>query len=319
MDLAARALLSSDDSDSESDIEWEEVDCLLCGGGRWSPLVEAPDPGAAPGRWFMVVQCLDCGLCFTNPRPSAATIGRFYPRDYPPHQFRGHIKAPRWWQRLPLVRRCQDPRHLLPVFGGGQLLDFGCGGDAFLQRMRRQGWNVVGLDAAPEVRDRLEEELGIPALVGSLPHPQLADEAFDLITMWQALEHVHQPMEVLRGAYRHLAPGGRLLAAVPNIDSLPFRWFGAAWSGLDLPRHLTHFAPETLRLMLHRAGFRSIQMRMVRRSGWLQDSARLAARLHPKPPRHLRWLRHKTAASLVSWHSYLTRQADCIVATANKQ
>src|SRR5262249_8349053 len=74
-------------------------------------------------------------------------------------------------------------------------------------------------------------------------------------------------------ARRLLAPGGKVIVAVPNIDSLQFRWFGAAWYGLDLPRHLTHFTPDTLKAMLQRAGFGVRRMRMVRHSDWLRSSA----------------------------------------------
>ena len=63
-------------------VEWEEPDCLLCGGRNWLPLVEAADEmrGGA-GLWFVVVQCQECGLCFTNPRPSPPTMRQFYPSD----------------------------------------------------------------------------------------------------------------------------------------------------------------------------------------------------------------------------------------------
>src|SRR5438552_578873 len=94
--------------------------------------------------------------------------------------------------------------------------------------------------------------------------------------LWHSLERVHFPLAVLREVRRLLVPGGQLFRAVPNIDSLPFRWFGSAWYGLDLPRHLTHFAPWTLHLMLERAGFRVGQIQMVRHSQWLRSSARLA-------------------------------------------
>ena len=58
------------------EIEWEECPCLLCGSSKWTPLVEGTDrSGAATGKWFLVVQCQDCGLCFTNPRPSRAFDG----------------------------------------------------------------------------------------------------------------------------------------------------------------------------------------------------------------------------------------------------
>lgn len=318
MDLSSRAVLDGDEP--LGDIDWEEIDCLLCGSGNWSPLVEAPDMGlAANGRWFMVVQCRDCGLCFTNPRPSPVTIGQFYQSDYPPHQPRAKEDAPRWWQRLPGLGRWHDPRRRLPRFGQGRLLDFGCGNGSFLVRMRRQGWNVCGLDSDLEVIDRLRREHGIPGVVGSLPHPELPDEAFDAVTMWQSLEHVHQPLETLRAAHRLLTPDGKLIVATPNIDSLAFRWFGPAWSGLDLPRHLLHFSPWTIRLCLYRSGFRSIRVRMVRRSGWLRDSARIAARLQARLPLGLRCLHGRAAATLVSWYGQLTKQADCLIAEAIKR
>lgn len=228
MDFTARQGLLLDDPESAG-IAWQEVDCLLCGSSNWSPLVEAPDAALlAQGRWFMVVQCRDCGLCFTNPRPSEGTIDQFYQSDYPPHQARPNKERLRWWQRLPGLRSWQGPRRRLPPHGAGRLLDFGCGNGSFLVRMRHQGWNVVGLDASPDMVRRLQNELGIPGVVGSLPHPELPDEAFDLITMWQSLEHVHRPLETLRGAHRLLANGGQLLVATPNIDSLAFRWCGPA-------------------------------------------------------------------------------------------
>src|SRR5207248_758081 len=160
-------------------------------------------------------------------------------------------------------------------------------------------------DSSPAAVSRIREELGLNALVGSLPHHELRQESFDVITMWHALEHVHDPLDVLRQARRLLAPGGKLVVAVPNIDSLPFRWFGHAWYGLDLPRHLTHFSAWTLKLMLQRAGFGVGPVRMVRHSDWLRSSARLAERC-PRLPHWHRWLRTKPASRVASWYSYVT-------------
>jgi SAM-dependent methyltransferase len=135
--------------------------------------------------------------------------------------------------------------------------------------------------------------------------------------MWHALEHVHEPLAVLREAHRLLAPGGRLVTALPNIDSLPFRWFGPAWFGLELPRHLTHFTPETLRRMLEAAGFRVVDLRPVRHSDWLRSSAVLAGRFG----RRSLWQRaltRKLGAKLAVWGCHLLRQSDCMTAVAEK-
>jgi len=298
-------------------IEWEEPVCLLCSSRQWSGLVEAPDPTVGgKGLWFGVVQCQECGLCFTNPRPSRNSIGQFYPTEgYAPHQLpRPKERRPRWLERF---RPSPQRQHALVWCGQRRLLDFGCGGGSFLQRMGGLGWQVTGVDMSATTVCRVRAELGLRVLVGSLPHPELEPESFDVITMWQSLEHVHQPREVLQEAFRLLTPGGKLLVAVPNIDSLAYRWFGPDWFGLDLPRHLTHFTPLTLSLMLERTGFRLGSLRMVRHTKWLRSSAAGAVRRHRGPYWH-RWLTSKVAAQLATLYSHLTRQTDCILAIAYK-
>jgi SAM-dependent methyltransferase len=296
-------------------VEWEEVNCLLCNSSHWSLLVTAPDRNpAGQGLWFPVVQCQQCGLCFTNPRPSPRSIGPFYAGEYQPHRPSRRHHRRRWWRRL-FPRGSHAARPVLPWHGQGRLLDFGCGSGTFIHRMRRLGWQVTGVDASASAVQRVRSELGLHALAGSLPHAGLRHDSFDVITMWQSLEHVHQPLTVLREARRLLAPGGKLIVSVPNIDSLPFRWFGQAWYGLDLPRHLTHFTPPTLRLMLEHAGFRINSLQLVRHSDWLRASAKLTGR-QGRATDWQGWLRTRFGSNAASWYCYLTRQADCIQVTA---
>src|SRR5262249_9220869 len=148
---------------------------------------------------FVVVQCQQCGLCFTNPRPTAASIGRFYPSGYRPHRTPRARQSRRWRQALQqLFGWSENERRVLPLQGNGRLLDFGCGGGSYLARMPAQGWQVTGLDASALAVDRVREVLRLPAVEGTLPYPQFETASFDVITMWQVLEHVHQPLEVLR-------------------------------------------------------------------------------------------------------------------------
>jgi 2-polyprenyl-3-methyl-5-hydroxy-6-metoxy-1,4-benzoquinol methylase len=302
--------------DSPVNVEWEETACLLCRGRNWFTLVEAPDraPGCR-GLWFAVVQCNDCGLCFTNPRPDVESLAQFYPPSYAPHQLRDQAESKPRFSLSSLFHRGTELA--TPDSGGRRLLDFGCGAGSFLARMHGQGWEVTGIDASPLAVETVRSRLGLRALAGSLPHPDLKDERFDLITMRQSLEHVGDPQEVLNQAYGLLKPRGRMIVSVPNIDSLPFRWFGHAWFGLDLPRHLTHFAPWTLQFMLERAGFRVGPIRTVRRGKWFQSSARLASRIAPGNHFH-RFLAVRPAASLLAWYSYLTNQCDCMTVVAER-
>jgi 2-polyprenyl-3-methyl-5-hydroxy-6-metoxy-1,4-benzoquinol methylase len=177
---------------------------------------------------------------------------------------------------------------------------------------------VVGIDASHAVVERIRTQMGLRALAGSLPQPELVPASFDVITMWQALEHVHRPLDVLREAKRLLTPGGKLVIAVPNIDSGPFRWFGPDWFGLDLPRHLTHFSAATLRRMVEQAGFRVDRVRMVSHASWLQASARRAIG-NGRENYLARRLRSRSVCRLAVWYCVLTGSSDAVMLTAIAQ
>jgi SAM-dependent methyltransferase len=299
-----------------------EIDCPMCGGGRRAPLIEAPDPNGPDGPWFAVVCCQDCGLCYTSPRPGESDMARFYRADYGPHQAAAvgpaDLRPPGLWSGLAgRLRRGTPDRRWLAPRGQMRLLDVGCGSGFFLARMHAQGWRVTGLDASEAAVRRVRDELRLPALVGTLPHPGLTPGAFDVITLWQSLEHVYRPLDALRTARELLAPGGRLIVSVPNIAGAPFRWFGPAWTGLELPRHLTHFSPATLQEMLRRAGFEAGPVTMVRHVSWLRRSAREARRRRIGP-----WwigpLRIHPISRAVAWWLALRGESDCIMVTAEE-
>ncbi len=295
--------------------EWEEIACPLCLSWNWQPILEGPDwLGGEKGLWFAVVRCDRCGLCFTNPRPDPLGISQFYPPGYQPYdplyrqKKRRFSSCPKW-----LLRSSQQ------TFIGdrGKLLDFGCGSGLFLQRMKQLGWEVTGLDISDRAVAHLREDKDVNVLLGSLPNHELPLEYFHVITMWQSLEHVHNPREVLQAANELLTSKGKIVIAVPNIDSLPFRWFGPAWCGLDLPRHLTHFTPFTLQQMLEETGFQVDSIQQLRHSSWLRKSSKLASRIHRIPS--YPWLQRSLFSRLVCYFSCLTNQADCMVVTAHKR
>ncbi|HVL16105.1 MAG TPA: class I SAM-dependent methyltransferase [Gemmata sp.] len=302
--------------------DWEDADCPLCGRDDAGLFCEAPDPTPAdgPGLRFAVVRCNHCGTAYTNPRPTRETISHFYPHDYEPHRRAATAAAPRpasaFWSRV-FGRPCPERRGRFPSDGAKRLLDFGCGGGGFLARMAALGWRVTGLDVAEDVVEAVRREHGFDAVAGTLPHPDLPPASFDVVTMWQSLEHVHDPLTTLRAALRLLAPGGWLVVAVPNFEGFSAGQFGEHWIGLDLPRHLTHFTAGTLREMLRAAGFRVRSVRGVAHADWLRSSARRAAAAGSGGTA-ARLLSRKPVAKLTAWASYALGKADALVAVAQR-
>ncbi len=139
---------------------------------------------------------------------------------------------------------------------GGQLLDVGCGAGHFLDEMRgARGWQVRGVEpsagAAQAAQDR-----GLDVYPGDLAAAGFPDGAFDAVTLWDVVEHLHDPQAVLSEVRRILRPGGALVLRTPSVDSLDARVFGSYWAGLDSPRHIAVFSCRTLARLLAAAGFR---------------------------------------------------------------
>ena len=281
---------------------------------------DASPPPGVPAQTFAVARCVECGLSFTNPRPSPEAIGDFYPDDYRPHRrprkLREAGRSASAWGRW-TGRRHPERDGDLPWVGRGRLLDFGCGGGSYLKRMADRGWSVTGLDSAVGAVRSVQSELGLHTLAGTLPHPELPPGSFDVVTLWQSIEHVHEPLTILREAFKLLTPGGKLVIACPNADSWPARAFGRDWFALDVPRHLTHFTPTTLTTMLTAAGFRVEALRQVRHSDWLRSSARLASRT-PGAKLWKRALTIKPLAKAAAWATYLLGASDCMLAVAGR-
>jgi 2-polyprenyl-3-methyl-5-hydroxy-6-metoxy-1,4-benzoquinol methylase len=328
-------------------VELETVDCLLCGGSEQETVIVAADALTRIGGNFRVVRCRDCRLAFTNPRPTARSLGQFYPADYAPHWKREADGQPRGRLRRSLefallrrhydyppqpaggltaitsafarvvIRRTRAREHWIPFRAPGRLLDFGCGSGEFMKQMRDYGWNVEGLDLSPGIVEALRERGIFRTHLGTLPHPDIPAAAFDAITMWHSLEHVPDPRDVLRAATDALRAGGVLAVSVPNFASWSFRQFQDHWTGLGLPRHLTHFTPQTLCHMVESTGLRVLSIAQVGRDGFIRKSANRAVQAHWGPTR-FRILRWKGLASLVARWTELTFQADTVRLIAEK-
>ena len=165
----------------------------------------------------------------------------------------GELQRSRSWkgekEKVDLVQRFVDK---------GRILDVGCADGKFLWALDPEKWDRTGVEFAEKTVRLVNDKIPDLTLIeGDLFSDKLPEDSFDVITFWHVLEHLPQPRAVLERTYKLLRPGGWLFISLPNFDSLQARLFQSHWYAFDdVPRHLYHFAPRPLALLLKENGLK---------------------------------------------------------------
>lgn len=242
-------------------VRLEAADCPLCAPSPTTPVLTGRDLlHDLPGD-FTIVACKTCGLMRTDPRPTPETIGFYYPADYGPYLgtiVSGSAAAPSGLKAamVSMGKRLFNSRAAeIPVSSPGRLLEFGCASGSYLHAMAGQGWQVEGIEFSPEAAETART-LGYPVETGAVETIDKAPGQYDLIVGWMVLEHLHEPLAVLRKLRLWVKPDGKLAVSVPNAGSAQLRLFGKHWHDLHLPNHLYHYDPASIRKLMAAAGWR---------------------------------------------------------------
>lgn len=234
-------------------------DCPLCDGSRSTLLHRVTLRSEDIARTFELRKCQDCELVFVDPRLSDSELVKLYDEDfYFSTQWPYQTLASWVIDFIQTSRRHRIEQHVR----SGRLLDIGSGDGRFVHHMAANGWDATGIDFSPAARDFASQfSSRARFLVGSLEDYDFRPGRLDLITLWQVLEHIGEPRPLLHRCHDLLDRGGVLVVSVPNIEGFSSQLTGERWWGLDVPRHLVHYSPGTLRRALDQAGFRDIRIR----------------------------------------------------------
>ena len=220
---------------------------------------------ATTARIFQVVECRGCRLIRLNPQPHPSELNQFYPANYwftPEAGATAQLEQ--LYRRFVMLDKLQFvERAVHESKQEGIVLDVGCGGGLFLQLLRERGHvkagPSMGLDFSIDAAGAAWRHAGVPAVCGSLTSAPLAPGSCSAIMMFHVLEHLYDPASYLEAAHRLLAPGGRLVAQVPNAACWQFILFGERWNGIDVPRHLIDFRAADLDQLLDVCGFEVVR------------------------------------------------------------
>ena len=238
----------------------------------------------APGEWSLrTCNNPNCGSLWLDPMPLEQEIAKAY-RNYYTHQAAGTLRhrfvqfikrgylAHRYGYQQKEVHALQKTLGLLAYLAAfrrgaldnlvkyltelphGHLLEVGCGDGQILEFMQNLGWTVEGVDFDSLAVESARRK-GLRVRLGKLQTQQYAENTFDAIVMSHVIEHVHQPDSLLRECHRVLKPGGKLVVLTPNARSWGHRKFRRCWRGLEPPRHLQVFTPQSLHRLTQQAGF----------------------------------------------------------------
>lgn len=241
----------------------KHVVCNCCGADDTEYALTGRDLlHSVPGE-FKLVRCKHCGLLYMNPQLTPGELEAYYPDDYEPHV--GSQKQGLGWLRRLDYNYGIEKRHraIRRHVETGSMLDVGCGTGAFLDGMREHGWEVEGIEPGVRASSYASEEFGLKVQNTTLEVAKLKPASLDLVTMWNVLEHLSDPLQGLRRIREALRPGGLLVVAIPNLDSYDQALFGKYWAGYDLPRHLFTFPVATMERMAQAAGFEVLDRRCI--------------------------------------------------------
>ncbi len=226
--------------------------CPICNSSEFTNVLVAKDYTTTQEN-FQIQKCTKCQFVFTNPRPAAEAIGKYYQSDsYISHTDGGkgvldkvYVTARsftlRWKEQLVLKQHDQ-----------GELLDVGCGTGEFIHHMKNAGWSVAGMEPTESPRTKASEKIQ-QKIYSSL---QDINQSFDVVTLWHVLEHIHDPNDTIIKLKSLLKENGTIFIAVPNHESPDAKEYQSHWAAYDVPRHLWHFSKSTMEQLMNKHGLK---------------------------------------------------------------
>ena len=221
--------------------------CQVCGSERRDPKFEDGP--------YTVYTCGDCGLVYVSPRLTGQALLDVYDesywksdnpkeRGYADYAKESALYLKTYHKRMKLVSRWLPEK--------ARILDVGCAAGYFLRVAQERGHDVHGVELSEAIAREAIAALGEDRVFHGFLDDAIEargwpDHSFDLVTIWDVIEHVPEPQGLLASIKRMIKPGGKLLLETQNVDSRMAKRLGKRWHHYKHDEHLYHFDPRALR------------------------------------------------------------------------
>lgn len=232
-----------------------DVACFLCGADDERVMFH-DEP-------FRVVRCGRCGMVYVNPRLSSERLHEMYQEEYwssdraKEFGYASYLAERDNYERTYRRRVSTIERYRAEP---GRVLDVGCAAGFFLSVMREKGWDTSGIEISKPMVDYARDTLGLPDVRhGDLTNLEIEETGYDVVTMWDVIEHLEDPRVHLQAVRRGLRDDGLLVLETQDVSSRFARLMGRKWQHYKHEEHLYHFDPDTLGRLLDEMGFEVLE------------------------------------------------------------
>ena len=199
---------------------------------------------------FRFVRCLDCGLVYVTPRLKSEVTSALYENGrFAYSQKHLYLPTAEYRKKRFFSERMDSIEQYFP--NKGKILDIGSSTGHFLLEAVERGWEGYGVEPNSFVAEYAQKTLGLTHIFnGFLEEADFSPSSFEAVTLWDLLEHLPDPLSVLREVVTVLKKGGILFVYVPNLDSAEVLLCGERCENFAGDVHLTYFTPKTLSALI---------------------------------------------------------------------
>ena len=233
--------------------------CPICKNDQFSEFLKCVDYFFTKEE-FIIAKCEKCGFTFVNPQPKAENLSKYYnSTEYISHSANKnkglfnnvYIKIRKYTQN-------KKAQLVSSYSKGNSILDIGCASGELLSLFKQKGWETLGVEPGIDARNFAKSKYGLN-VIDENEIKNIETESKDVITLWHVLEHVSNLNQRMLDLKRILKKDGVLIIAVPNRNSYDAQYYEKYWAAYDVPRHLYHFTPETMKILIEKYQFSIVE------------------------------------------------------------